>query len=109
VGKRKRAGSAGRPALFEALRYSLGFAEQFFAGGQAAAALTDILEIFEFALAIVLLVGSMLHATIGAFLRRTLGIAQVPGFCRHGPAGLTDKRFLFHGSLLMYTSDILKK
>jgi hypothetical protein len=85
-------------------RDSLGFAQQIFAGGQAAAALTDILEIFEFALAIVLLVGSMLHATIGAFLGRPFGITQVPGFCRHGPAGFTNKRFLFHGSLLVFTS-----
>jgi hypothetical protein len=46
----------------------------------------------------------MLHATIGAFLGRPLRIAQVPGFCRHGPTGLTDIRFLFHGSLLVYTS-----
>jgi hypothetical protein len=107
-GKGERAGLLGRPALIKTLRHSLRFAQQFFAGGQAAAALTHILEIFEFALAIVLLMGSMLHAAIGAFLGRPLGIAQVPGFCRHGPTGLTDKRFLLHGSLLIYISGYTK-
>jgi hypothetical protein len=99
---------AGRPALIEALRDSLGLAQQLIAGGQTAAVLTDILEIFKFALAIVLLMGGMLETAVGALLGRPLGIAQVPGLRRHGPAGFTDKRFLFHGSLLVYTSGYTK-
>jgi hypothetical protein len=106
-GEKGRVGSPPGPRGTRS-RHAFGLAEQLFAGGQAATVLTDILEIFKLALAIVFLVGSMLHAAIGAFHRRSFGIAQVPGFCRHGPAGFTDKRFLFHGSLLVDTSGYTK-
>jgi hypothetical protein len=52
-----------------------GFAEEFFAGGQAAAALADILEVFEFALAKMLLKGIMLNAAVTAFIDLALRIA----------------------------------
>jgi hypothetical protein len=96
------------PLTGSGVGYVLGIAEEVLAGGQASAFFTDKLEVFHLPFAIMLLVGSMLHATIGAFHTRSLGIAQVPGFFRHGPAGLTDISFLFHGFLLVYTSGYTK-
>jgi hypothetical protein len=73
----------------------LGFAEKVFAGGQAAAALADIIEVFEFALAIMLFMGFRKFATIAAS-RLPLGITEMPGLFRHGSAGGTDMALLFH-------------
>jgi hypothetical protein len=98
---RKGPGWLGDRPLWNGSRDAFGLAQQFFAAGQAATVLTHILEIFKLALAIMFLMGSMLETAVGAFLGRPLGIAQVPWFFRHGPAGLTDKRFLFHKSLLV--------
>jgi len=78
----------------------LGIAQEFFAGGQAAAFFTNVLEVFQLALAIMLFVGAMLEAAVGTFHSRSLGIAQVPRLFRHGPAGGTDISFLFHDFLL---------
>jgi hypothetical protein len=72
-----------------------GLAEEFFAGGQAAAALADILEVFEFALAIMLFMGFRKFPTIAA-RRLPLGITEMPGLFRHGSAGGTDIGLLFH-------------
>jgi hypothetical protein len=79
-----------------AVGHFLGIAEEFFAGGQAAAALADILDIFELSLAVMLFVDLMGVAAIAARHGFALRITQVPGLLRQSPAGLTDISLLFH-------------
>jgi hypothetical protein len=55
-------------------------------------------EVFELPFAIMLFMGSMFKAAVVAFQWRSLGIAQVAGFLRQGPAGGADIGFLLHNS-----------
>jgi hypothetical protein len=95
--------SPGPRWLTNFLRYFLGIAEKFFAGGQAAAAFTDVFDVFELPLAIMLFMGSMFKTAVVTCHRRALRIAQVPGFFGQGSAGGANIGLLFHKPLLIYT------
>jgi hypothetical protein len=73
-----------------------GFAQKVGVGGQPAAALAGVFDIFQFTLAEVLFVRGVLQAAIIAFPGLPLGVAQMARLLGQGAARLTDINPLCH-------------